>query len=280
MPGQQHAAPADAARQVGDGRAHGRARGLPLCGAPASGPASAGGCSTFSAAAARSAGSSGAKARGRRMSVSDVMRANPTSRKSRARSSRMCGSGGASPSTPGGSRRGGRKRTKCRPAGAASGFKASCGLAGRSPGNTAASVLPSNTLPPMRSPGIGTPTMHGSHSLPTLASVSRVARNAASACTPTSAPASAGAAHGPIGDDAQDRFQPVVAGGVDVVGLGGGEQQLVDAAHEQRASASWWSRRGTRAGWLRARAAGRRRHRRPRSAARARRPARSAGRGG
>ena len=39
-------------------------------------------------------------------------------------------------------------------------------------------------------PGIGTPAMHGSHSLPTLASVSRVARSAASACTPTSAPAS------------------------------------------------------------------------------------------
>ena len=43
------------------------------------------------------------------------------------------------------------------------------------------------------------------------------------------------AAHGAIGDDAQDRLQPVVAGGMDVVRLGGGEQQLVDAAHEQRA---------------------------------------------
>ena len=44
-----------------------------------------------------------------------------------------------------------------------------------------------------------------------------------------------GAAHGALGDEAQDRLEPVVARGVDVVGLGGGEQQLVDAAHEQRA---------------------------------------------
>ena len=35
---------------------------------------------------------------------------------------------------------------------------------------------------------------------------------------------------------AQDRFQPVVARGMDVVGLGGGEQELVDAAAEERAS--------------------------------------------
>ena len=83
----------------------------------------------------------------------------------------------------------------------------------------------------MRSPGIGTPTMHGSHSLPTLASVSRVALSAASACTPNAG--IGGAAHGAVGDNAQDRFQTVVAGGMDVIRLGGGEQQLVDAPQEQ-----------------------------------------------
>ena len=61
---------------------------------------------------------------------------------------------GVSPSGPGGSTRGGRKRTKCRPAGArarASGPPRA--LAGRSPGNTAASSRPLKILPSMRSPG-------------------------------------------------------------------------------------------------------------------------------
>ncbi len=62
---------------------------------------------------------------------------------------------------------------------------------------------------------------------------------------------------------AQDRLEPVVAGGVDVVGLGGGEQQLVDAAHEQRDEPALTSRRGTRAehGFQRALADRRRRRR-------------------
>ena len=37
---------------------------------------------------------------------------------------------------------------------------------------------------------------------------------------------------GLVGDQAQDGLQPVVAGVVQVVGLGGGEQQPVDAARQ------------------------------------------------
>ena len=42
-----------------------------------------------------------------------------------------------------------------------------------------------------------------------------------------------GALDGLVGDQPQDRLQPVVAGVVQVVGLGGGEQQPVDAARER-----------------------------------------------
>ena len=41
------------------------------------------------------------------------------------------------------------------------------------------------------------------------------------------------AADGAVGQQAQDRFEAVVAGVVQVIGLGGGEQQAVDARPEQ-----------------------------------------------
>ena len=105
-----------------------------------------------------------------------------------ARSSLMWGRAGVSPMEPSSVTRGGRKRRKCTASGWAS-LPRLARSAGRSPGNTAASAVPSNTLRPSRSPGSGTPTMHGSRCQPERASASRVALSAASAITLTSAPA-------------------------------------------------------------------------------------------
>ena len=80
--------------------------------------------------------------------------------------------------------------------------------------------------------------MQGSFCRPERASASRVARSAASAITFTSAPANDGARDGLLGQQAQDRLQPVVAGVMQVVGLGGGEQQPVDAARQDGSTAS------------------------------------------
>ena len=75
----------------------------------------------------------------------------------------------------------------------------------------------------------------GSISPPWRTCASLVARTAASAITSTPAPADAGPRDGAIDHAPQDRLQPVVARGMEVVGLGGREQDAVGARAQQRA---------------------------------------------
>ena len=119
------------------------------------------------------------------------------------------------------------------------------GSSGRSPGNTAASALPSNTL---------------------RAQPLARQRHADDAGQPLPARARLRLARGPqrgqrhhldlgageggardrlVGDQAQDGLQPVVAGVVQMVGLGGGEQQAVDAAARGCRRARCWRRAGS-----------------------------------
>ena len=148
---------------------------------------------------------------------------------------------------PGGGTRGGRKRTNCSPS------RRGVGHAARRAGPPAGRretrrprSLPSNTLPPRRSPGIGTPTMHGKQLVADLR-FGLARRPQRGERLHIDLGAGVGRApHGPLGDDAQDRLQPVVARGVNMVGLGGGEQQLVDAAAVQQRDSQCWRRCGTR----------------------------------
>ena len=119
------------------------------------------------------------------------MPASPPSRKSSARSSRICGSGGASPSTPGGNTRGGRKRTKC-----SAGAAPRRALAHRAdwPAGRPETPRPrSCRRTPCRRcarPASARRRCTAAIRCRPWRSASRVARSAASASTPTSAPAS------------------------------------------------------------------------------------------
>ena len=73
----------------------------------------------------------------------------------------------------------------------------------------------------------------GKVSRPCLTVPSRVARTAAMASTSTSAPEKFGAGDGAVGEPPHDRLQPVVALMMQMVGLGRGDQDAVDAAREQ-----------------------------------------------
>ena len=75
--------------------------------------------------------------------------------------------------------------------------------------------------------------MQGSLSPFRFASPSRVARIAASASTFTSAPAYSARAIARLGELGEDRLEPVVALMMQMVGLGGGKQDAVDARGEQ-----------------------------------------------
>ena len=76
--------------------------------------------------------------------------------------------------------------------------------------------------------------MASSVSPPVLISASRVARMAASAITSISAPTPSTRAIAFAVSDAQDRLQPVVALVMQMIGLGRGEQDPVDAGTEDR----------------------------------------------
>ena len=102
-------------------------------------------------------------------------------------------------------------------------------FSGKSPGNMAVSVLPSNVSPLIFSPAIGVPMMTGSVSRPCLTVPSRVARTAAMADHVDIGAGEVRPRHGAVGQPPHDRLQPVMAFMVQVVGLGRGEQDAVDA---------------------------------------------------
>ena len=145
----------------------------------------------------------------------------------------------------------------------------------------AISLLPSKVSPLTRSPGSGVPMIEGRRSPRCVTVPSRVARTEASAITSTVAPANSRACDGALDDPGEHRLEPVVIAVVEVVGLGGGEEDAVDPARDEaaRASPSGRARKAARI------SAERLLERRPpprdrRSARRARRPGRSGGRGG
>ena len=145
------------------------------------------------------------------------------------------GSAGASPSGPGGSTRGGRKRTKCSPAGAASGLQGILRVlrqVAREDGRLLAPVehLALDALARHR---------HADDARKHLAADFRFGfvgcPQGGEGLHADLGSGRARAAHGALGDEAQDRFEAVVARGMDVVGLGRGEQELVDAPADERA---------------------------------------------
>ena len=93
---------------------------------------------------------------------------------------------------------------------------------GKSPGKTAVSFTPSNTWRPMRSPGIGTPTMTGSSSC-----LGDVGLAGGPQCGhrhhSDSRPGTMARINRAIGNKAERGFEAIMAGVVQMVGLRGGK---------------------------------------------------------
>ena len=109
------------------------------------------------------------------------------------------------------------------------------GSSGRSPGNTTTSVCPSNVFAPAFSPAAATPAIDGKLSPLRDTIASRVARTAESATTSMAAPENSARSTARLDHAPQDRFQAVVTGMMQMVGLGRGEQHLVGARRKHRA---------------------------------------------
>ena len=77
--------------------------------------------------------------------------------------------------------------------------------------------------------------MAASLSRPRATIASRVARTAASATTSTAGAGEFRALDGALGHARKEALQPVVVRVMQMIGLGGGEQDAVDARPEQRA---------------------------------------------